>query len=542
MLRSSRSLALALVLAAAPVLHAQNASRVDLSGDWRGSAGVASFGEKRLENGQDVYRVSVSRDGRVLTGTATFNGQRLRFSSEALAGMVCALTGEGTAGPAQHMGFDYQRETGIDRLLAPRGTLERTRASTQPSSGPWQKPTGKEKGHWGKRSQVAATVAQLDGLEKNDHWWGFVTRNPLVTKMLGFFKPGFTTTGEKERLSKFVAEREAAWGLPTTDLPPGSIKDFDLFRAQKAIALDRFGRTPADVTEGFLDARGSIAGNRIADRRIFWQRWKPGGKPSGRLVVISPGFQETGRNFYEQIQLLNQQGDDVIVMDHQWAGYSDGEPGGLDRGYGVARDVAATVAFAHQVAPDEKLVLFGNSMGGGPGALGAATLNDNGLVQLDGPSMPTNVPLVLQAPFVRANPSFLNKTFGVVSHIPLVNGIELPALGLPILTHDADAATRFANHASAEDVRAQSRSMTAANEDLAAILDLVNKGKGPTNRVYVLHEKDDPLADSGASQELVKAIGSRARLDLMEGNNHVLEESPSERARFLPGIVWATVR
>jgi pimeloyl-ACP methyl ester carboxylesterase len=187
-------------------------------------------------------------------------------------------------------------------------------------------------------------------------------------------------------------------------------------------------------------------------------------------------------------------------------------------------------------------VIFGNSRGGGPGALGAATLNDNGLIALEGPPMPKGVPLVLQAPFVRATPDFLNEAFGAVSKVPLVNRIKLPALGLPILTTDADAMAKFGNHASAEDVRAQSRSMTAANDDLAAIMALVNEGKGPTGRVYVLHEKDDPLADSNGSVELVRAIGSRARLDLIEGGNHILEEGPNEQAKFLPGIRWATVR
>src|SRR5581483_11922650 len=317
------------------------------------------------------------------------------------------------------------------------------RASSAPSA-PWRKPTGAEQGHWGSRSEIAATVAQLDGGPKpNDHWWGFLTRNPLVAKTLGWFEPGFSTKDEKKKLSAFVADHEKKWGLPTTDLPPGSIKNFDLFRAQKAIALDHYGRTPADVTEGFVDARGSVAGQAIAPRRIFWQRWKPIGRPSGRLVVISPGFQETGRNFYEQIQLLNKEGDDVIVMDHQWAGYSDGSPGGLDRGFGVARDVAAVAAFAHEVAPDEKLVLFCNSMGAGPGVLGAATLNDNGQIALEGAPMPRNVPIVLQAPFIKMTDDFMNDTFALVSHVPFVNRWKLPSLGMPTLSHDDDANTKF---------------------------------------------------------------------------------------------------
>src|SRR5690606_25111283 len=149
-------------------------------------------------------------------------------------------------------------------------------------------------------------------------------------------------------------------------------------------------------------------------RDIFIQHWKPVGEPSGKVVVLSPGFQETGRNFYEQIDLLNRQGHAVVVMDHQWAGYSEGKAGGIDRGYGVARDVAAVAAYAAGLAKreygaDAEVVLMGNSMGAGPGVLGALTLNDAGKVKLDGPQMPKGLSAILQAPFLEATPSALNE-------------------------------------------------------------------------------------------------------------------------------------
>ncbi len=531
----SRLLALVLVVATTPALRAQSAPRVDLSGDWRGPNGTASFGEKTTENGVDRYRVTVTQGERPLIGDATFDGQRLSFSSDAITGFICQI-GRDPAKPKTHdLSFNYLRETSVDRLLGS-VNLERSRPSPR---------TTENTGEWGGRGQIGATISQLDGFQPDRSWTRFITRNPLVVKIGNILKTGIFKSDDTKRLQDFIASKEARWGAPVTDLPPGSIEDYDLFRAQKAIALDKLGRRPEDVTEGFISARGTVAGQEIADRRIFWQRWKPTATPSGRLVVISPGFQETGRNFYDQIRLLNAQGDEVIVMDHQWAGYSDGSAGGLDRGYGVARDVAAVVAFAHQVAPDKKLVLFGNSMGGGPGALGAATLNDNGLIALDGPQMPKGVPLVLQAPFIRATSSgfsgFLNGAFGLFSKAPLLNRIPLPAIGLPVLTTDPDAMNAFANHASAEDVRAQTRSMTAANADLAEIMKLVDAGKGPSGSVFIVHEKDDPLADSNGSVALRDALtgsGRNAWLDLMDGGNHVLEESPSEQGRFLRGIRW----
>src|SRR5438270_201561 len=80
---------------------------------------------------------------------------------------------------------------------------------------------------------------------------------------------------------------------------------------------------------------------------------------------------------------LNRRGVDVILMDQQWAGYTKGgSPGGIDRAFGISRDVAAVTAFAAQVAerdyrnhPGRQVVVTGVSMGGGPGVVGALALN-----------------------------------------------------------------------------------------------------------------------------------------------------------------------
>ena len=72
---------------------------------------------------------------------------------------------------------------------------------------------------------------------------------------------------------------------------------------------------------------------------MFIQNFKPIGTPSGKTIVMSPGFLESGRNDVEQAQLLNKAGHEVVVLDHQWAGLSSGNNhGGIDRGRGVATD------------------------------------------------------------------------------------------------------------------------------------------------------------------------------------------------------------
>ena len=412
---------------------------------------------------------------------------------------------------------------------------------------------------YGTRAQVTALRRNLDDVEGNrdgvpnnerpssplGHLLEKAAQNPLVNKALSTFEPGLSTKDEERRISAFVSAREQRWGRPTTALTAKDVPDLERFRAEKALALARFGRDPSQVTERFVEAKGSVDGQKIADRKVFTQTWAPIGTPSGKTVVISPGFQETGRNFYEQIDLLNRQGHEVVVMDHPWAGYTQGDKGGIDRGYGIARDVASVAAQAAvgnekkygQVAGHE-VVLMGNSMGAGPGVLGALALNDAGKISLSGPPMPKGLNAILQAPFLDTTPSALNKLLTATSHVPLLKDQELPSTGLPVLTRDPAAAAKFANHAAAEKIVARPQAMSAATADLEAIRKLVASGQGPTGRIYVIHGDQDPLASPKAAQDLARTLGSRAHLDLIASPNHILEESPSEQRHILDGMAW----
>jgi alpha-beta hydrolase superfamily lysophospholipase len=416
---------------------------------------------------------------------------------------------------------------------------------------------------YGTRAQTAALVRTIedargnkDGIAGNEHLpagstrgLGASAKQPLLHRFHSTFETGLSTRDEERRISTFVSGQEAAWGRKVTDLPPSAMPDFERFRAEKAAALTRFDRHPGDVTEGFVTASGTVDGQRIASREVFWQRWKPIGPPSGKVVVLSPGFQETGRNFHEQIQLLNRQGHDVVVMDHQWAGYTRGNPGGLDRGYGVARDVAAVSAFASEMLkkeyagrPGAEVILMGNSMGAGPGVLGALTLNDAGKIRLDGPQMPKGLSAILQAPFIQMTPSVLNQGVATAGKVPVLNQVALPSTGLPVLTHDEAASAKFALHATRENVVAQTSAMNAATADLGRVRDLIARGQGPTGRVYIIHGDKDPLADPSGSREVARALGGRAQLQVIQSNNHILEESAREQRHILEGMRWLTGR
>lgn len=408
---------------------------------------------------------------------------------------------------------------------------------------------------WGKLSQIAGTYVDFQDVKGNqDGIWenekdtpgtinGFGVTAPLrpwIEKKDKFVK-GLKAKAYIKELKSFRAQQEQKWGTSVTRLSSNDIKDFELFAAQKTLQLTRLNRTPFDVIEGFVKAKGSVNGHAIKTRKIFWQRFKPINNPNGIVTLISPGFQETGRNFHEQVQSLNQQGYDVITMDHQWAGYSDGSPGGLDRGFGVARDVAAMAAFAQQVAnqaygQNSELILFGNSMGGGPGVLGAMTLNAKRLIKLQGPAMPRNLKAVLQAPYLDSSSGLINSILGLFSKLPFANTLQLFSSGLPILTYDKSAAQKGTQVVIMEDIRAQLRTMSSANRDLKYILKLIKDGHGPRGKINIVHGNRDPLANPSKSRWLEKQLGEQVNLNLINSKNHVLEQHPQEQHYAIEAI------
>jgi alpha-beta hydrolase superfamily lysophospholipase len=405
---------------------------------------------------------------------------------------------------------------------------------------------------WGSLSQVAATYDELLDLQGNrDGIWenesdpagtvkGIGTTLPLkpwLDKASEYLK-GIHLKTHLTALESFMAQNKQRWQQPATRVASSQLKNPALFEAQKTLLLSRLGRTPAEITEGFVRAEGRVMGQTIAPRNVFWQRFRPIGRANGKVVVLSPGFQETGRNFIEQVQALNKQGFDVVVMDHQWAGQTQGgQPGGLDRGFGVARDVAAVAAYAqaeivkkdYAQSPQAELILFGNSMGAGPGVLAAMTLNDQNQLQLSGPAMPQGLRALVQAPFLDASPGILNRVLAILSKLPLANTLKLFSSGMPVLTYDKVAAQKGTQVILQEDIRAQLQTMSAANTDLQTLRQMIDKGQGPKGQIRIVHGNRDPLADPAQSQWLKNRLGNQVQLRLIDSPNHVLEQNPREQ-------------
>lgn len=410
---------------------------------------------------------------------------------------------------------------------------------------------------FGTRAQVTtllarvadATVGNKDGIVGNEAAAAGTpakgVTNPLLFSLQQSLSAGWSKRDENEKLSAFLAAAETGFGAPVTSLPrPAHIDEtsWNAFRLDKAISLVRFGLTPADVSERVVRASGSVMGQAIADRDVFAQRFAPNaadGSVSGKTVVVSPGFLETGRNYHEQAMLLSRQGHEVVILDHQWAGLSSGPKGGIDRGFGIARDVAAVAADAAQRAPGNEILLLGTSMGGGAGAMSALTLNDHDQIKLNGPPMPKAMNAVLQAPFFARSKSVTNATLAVLGKVPGLNQVPLPGIGLPILSGDQATLRKLAAHATTEQITGRAQAFHASTEDLAAVHTLLKTGKRPEGRVYVLHAERDTLADFETSKAWTALLGDRGHFAPIIGStSHVFEETAGEQELVLDAMKW----
>lgn len=404
---------------------------------------------------------------------------------------------------------------------------------------------------WGDRAALKGTHFTLQDLKgNNDGLWGnedkmagrtggLFARQPLTLKAKAAVAAGFSTKDEIAALESFRVEAEARWGEPTINLAdPSKLRRPNLYAAQKALALSRFDRKPSEVKDEVVRASGKVDGQAIEARDVFTQLWSAKGPPSGRVVVLSPGFQETWRDFVEVIDELNAKGHDVVVMDHQWGSEVGSARGGIDRGFGVARDVASVTARAAQIAKERygdegSVILAGNSMGAGPGAFGAAQMNALGLIELDGPPMPKNLPVALFDPFFGATKNAMNTLIGAASRLPIMNEVELWAAGQPDLTDDRVAEQKGAQNAVLADTRARLSSMAKALPDLARMQALAG-GPAQFGPTIVVHAKNDPLADPGRAKAVAAAIGAEYRE--LDNGNHVHQLSPKDQTALVDAI------
>lgn len=466
-----RAAALALLLAnAAPRARADGGA---LDGMWTADGAVLLFGPGSGGPSRSVRRFTATGES---AGSVTVAGDRVTLHFPATTSMLARLEGRTGDGAPRTVHYTW-RAGPREELRGQGGAFVRARVGTP--------------------DQVQATVAAL----------------------------GPSQEEAPVRLARLLAAETS----PVTDLPREALPDFDRFRAEKALLMARLGRDPRSVREGFLPARGSVAGEPIAPRELFWQRWAPQGRPSGRVVAIFPGYKQTGRRWSNRIQALTRRGDAVWVFDPQWAGYTRGSgPGEVDRGWGVVRDVAAALAWVAQAEPGLELVPLGYSLGGA-GVIGALVLGDQGAIELEGPPLPRGLSGVVQNAFLAPTANLSNRVTRAAGEWGM-GAVQVPAHLLPLDSDDPAVRERGRAAARAEDVRARAATFGRVAGDLEELQRAVAAGARPRGKLRFFHGDRDAVSDPATTRALVQDLGDHGEYRAVPAGTHVEEREWAWRA------------
>jgi pimeloyl-ACP methyl ester carboxylesterase len=390
---------------------------------------------------------------------------------------------------------------------------------------------------WGQRSQLGYGLAALEDLEHNrdglilnealpqGHLDLGLKQNPGALRAMLWASVGLDTRDGVGKLQRFREDAERHWGAPVIDPAIVSqLHDGKIYAALRAIDLVGLGKKPSEITDGFFTASGSVDGAKIEPRNIHFIHWKPVAEPQGKVVVVSPGFLESGESFALLADHLSKLGYDVVIGEHQWAGHSSGKAGGIDRGFGVTRDAAAMGALGAKLTKQlygdrGQVLILGNSMGAGPGVLTALTMNDNDRLKLEGDQLPKGLPFVCIGAYFGASDNAQNAFTGLLAKSSLINKKALPAIGMPSLTDAALASQRGAQTAVRVDARAQAKASDAVVLDTDKTLRLIDGGLKPHGIGALIHSANDSLADPGKLARVAARLGIEPIW--IPGSNHV---------------------
>ncbi|MEM1007757.1 MAG: hypothetical protein AAGJ35_02015, partial [Myxococcota bacterium] len=371
---------------------------------------------------------------------------------------------------------------------------------------------------------------------------------------------GFNKQQALRCIENFVRVTEQMSG-PISNLSNEDIAEVDLFRARKAIDLHRLGRTPQEVTEEVIEASGSVDGEEIAPRKLLMQRFRPIGEPSGRVVLISPGYHEEPSHLYALTDELNKAGHDVVLTTQQWTDLERGESDGrFDRGFGISRDVAVAASYAQSIVnqeyadhPGAKLILSGGSMSGGVGLLGAAYLSGEGRLKLRNGVFP-KASLLLMSPYFEGTASVSSRRRKRLGNISVVNTLPIHDPGRFVRQDDNsdekienESIVRFMRDVQANllgDVRVQLGASNWADKDLKALRQMQDEGVIPLmDRAVVIHSEGDGVASPEAAKKAVEDLkekGIDAELQEIKGEESL--HSLYLDNRYIPKVVDAVNR
>lgn len=395
-----------------------------------------------------------------------------------------------------------------------------------------------------------ATTGNRDGLLGNESLPANsikpLSAHPLPFRIARSWSVGLSKRPQEHELRTFLDdfEHKAQASVATIERPAHvAPADWSAFRVRKAVTCARFDLPPSAITDLMVPARGSVDGELIAPRDIFVQRYAPQTDWNGIVVVFAPGYGETGRTYVEQAVAAARHGYEVYALDQQWLGLSQGTRGLVDRGFGIARDIAAVTALAADRAraakPDAKVVIAGTSLGG-MATFTAIRMNELGRVKLDGgPQMPADVAAVLQSPYF-ATTEKLDGVTRAACRLPWLPNLSMPRITRSAVTDDPVTAQKLVAHSIVERINGRIQAFHAPDADVARLSATMDSDAQGSSPVYVLHGTRDPLADYDTSSAWVARMGSRAKMHWLDSMNHAMAENPAQQGLVMEGIAWVT--
>jgi choline dehydrogenase len=309
-----------------------------------------------------------------------------------------------------------------------------------------------------------------------------------------------------------------------TIIPP-SYRDF--YKGLKLTQAALAGYPVEKISEGVASADrigvvDPVTGARTeSSPRLFYQRWDPpDGVAKSGVVIVSPAYQGTGRQWTPIVAELAKQGKTVLVMDNEYAGLSAGQPGRFT-GDSLAAGIVLMLSQAEELRQREGLPsgisVLGESLSAGAAWSGVMAAY-NGKVELGGRPLPKD-----EVYLGMVNP-YLGKT-----SMPLVESLSgaaekigLPTVAIPTTAaitnvyRDADARKRFNHLAQLEHVKVASTGLIDSADNLQHALEGFESGalKVPPNvKLGILRTTNDQSIDRSQTDRLERLMGSTIRYE-----------------------------
>jgi choline dehydrogenase len=343
-------------------------------------------------------------------------------------------------------------------------------------------------------------------------WWlqNIASKIPLVDDLPG------VKDWNSPRMHAFQNALSSAVTLTPAgeSIIPPSYRDFYKMMKAEQAQLTQF---PVDkISEGTVVANHIMVTDPLTgakhdtSHKIFYQRWDPpAGVAKKDVVVISPAYQATGRQWTEVAAQLALKGNTVLVMDNEYAGLTRGSPGHFT-GDSVASGIALMLSQAEQVRRGDKLPgrvrVLGESLSAGA-AWSGVLMAYNGNIDLKGRPLPKDdVYVAMVNPYLGKTSDPLLEDLASFSKM-----LHLPQPTLPTeasftdVYRDGDARKRFDQLAQLENVQVSSAGLVDATGHLQDALAAVEQGKlkVPGNvKLGILRTTEDASIDRAQTDRL----------------------------------------